>query len=373
MSLTITSSSSYSSVLGTVTKCIHRSISTSVPVSEFPTRIGRPAYTASYNNLDTISTTTTSSTSSCESSSSYASQSDEPEMTRYPFLASEELTLDQQARQTGSVCTTGDCSGTGDWFTKAPNTAAAWATGAVSLALGLWFLVPTFKWQNRGFVRGSLAMLVLSVSVFLRATVEKSEGNTQMRAVQASVAMDYFTGILLGNLCLVIVLKLSSHWTPVAGKTRLSLVTIPYVTACILVGVVIAAVAKMFTDTQNMASGPMNGVSARLLQVALSLVLAQCVVAYLMVFSLMRRDGAKYLLRQLLTVVCCVSLVALWASFMLARTFVVLSNPARSSEVMFYLLSFLPLFLTVALMTVLSSPLAFNFEMTSNWKWNSGV
>ncbi|KAJ1646292.1 hypothetical protein LPJ64_002223 [Coemansia asiatica] len=377
------SSSLYSSIASTtITKCVPRPTSaTSAGGWEFPTRIGRPAYSASYSTIDTFSTTTSSSSSSSASSScdessissSSVSETDEASFTRNPFMATEGLTLDLQARYIGIVCTTGECQGTGDWLVKEPNAAAAWAIGALSLLLGLWFLIPTFKWQSRGFFRGTFAMLLVAVSLFLRAMVGRSQGGTQERVFRVSVQFNYYAGLFLCNLVLIMLLRLSGHVRPVTGKWRYLVAVVKYGSLYLMIGLVIGAMVTVFSDTGEEASNAMGGVSARLLQAALGLVLLQCVAIVIAVSGLARKESGRYLLRQVVTVLCCSGCVLLWAAFMLARTFVVLSNPARSSEVMYYLLGVAPLILAVTTMVVLSAPLSFNFQMTSNWKWNNRI
>ncbi|KAJ1901316.1 hypothetical protein LPJ66_000870 [Kickxella alabastrina] len=115
----------------------------------------------------------------------------------------------------------------------------------------------------------------------------------------------------------------------------------------------------------------MGGASTRITQTLLILVMIVSLGMSTLVGKIANYDGAEYFSRHLHIAFSTIGLLLIWAAFMLARTFVALDSPARSSEVMFYLLNVMPLILVVGVMTVLNAPLTYNFQLTSNWKWVS--
>ncbi|KAJ2693053.1 hypothetical protein GGH99_001361 [Coemansia sp. RSA 1285] len=328
-----------SSVLAVVAqgmKCIPRPTaaagSTVVEAYE-PPRIVHPAVTTSkeYESVATLSTAFTLSEPETESASISSSSSSEEEAGELAIYETEEGMAPADiaaARSAQILCLDKQCTRNRDWLTRMPNAAAGWATGGVILALAIVLFVPTV----------------------------------------ASLFFNHHTGIQLSLLLATMVIRMYGHFKPgrsqMAHKVWVSVAR--FVSICLAV-LVLVGVLLMFNDSSDSpasAGGPgihlMQAATFVLVAAALALAAVSAILMSGVVCLWVYKKHCAILYGSLF-------LLALWASFMSARTFVSLDNAARDSEVMFYLLNVLPLALVGLVFVVLRAPLLFNFEMTGYW------
>ncbi|KAJ2514975.1 hypothetical protein H4217_005451 [Coemansia sp. RSA 1939] len=368
-----------SSVLAVVAqgmKCIPRPTaaagSTVVEAYE-PPRIVHPAVTTSkeYESVATLSTAFTLSEPETESASISSSSSSEEEAGELAIYETEEGMAPADiaaARSAQILCLDKQCTRNRDWLTRMPNAAAGWATGGVILALAIVLFVPTVVWRNTDYLDGVFALVELSIALFLRASVASAGSSNRDIVYKASLFFNHHTGIQLSLLLATMVIRMYGHFKPgrsqMAHKVWVSVAR--FVSICLAV-LVLVGVLLMFNDSSDSpasAGGPgihlMQAATFVLVAAALALAAVSAILMSGVVCLWVYKKHCAILYGSLF-------LLALWASFMSARTFVSLDNAARDSEVMFYLLNVLPLALVGLVFVVLRAPLLFNFEMTGYW------
>ncbi|KAJ2378739.1 hypothetical protein IW150_000613 [Coemansia sp. RSA 2607] len=328
---------------------------TALATTTFPPRLGHPAYSASYSTLSSLTTTFT----------------DEAAPTKYSMIASELISQDKIGRKLqGVFCATKDCLGSSDWLVKVPTPAAAWVVGALSLVAGIWLLALAARWKSKTFVSGFGAMVLLAVSMFLRAALGSvASGTRQVAMYRASLFFNYFSGATLVSLIVVLVVRLAAHFNPRTGLKHWVIASVSPTYSCAALALLAAGVTLQFDDKSTVSDSSMSRIGTRLVQSMLALTLAVLFGMSVWIGKIAKKQGAQYLSRQLTIGFASVGLLLLWAAFMFARTFVELDNAARSSEIMFYLLNVVPLIFVVITAALLNAPLALNFQMTASWKW----
>ncbi|KAJ2655346.1 hypothetical protein IWW48_005577 [Coemansia sp. RSA 1200] len=369
-----------SSVLAVVAqgiKCIPRptavAASTVVEAHE-PPRIVHPAVTTfeEYESIATLSTALTLSESETESTplslSSSSSEEEEEELAIYETEEGMAPADIAAARSAQILCLDKQCTRNRDWLTRIPNVAAGWATGGIILALAIVLFVPTVVWRNTDYLDGVFALVELSIALFLRASVASAGSNNRDIVYKASLFFNHHAGIQLTLLLAIMVIRMYGHFkpgrSPMAHKVWVSVAR--FVSICLAV-LVLVGVLLMFNDNSNSpdsAGGPgihmMQAATFVLIAAVLALAAVSAILLSGVVCLWVYKKHCAILFGSFF-------LLALWASFMSARTFVSLDSVARDSEVMFYLLNVLPLALVGFVFVVLRAPLLFNFEMTGYW------
>ncbi|KAJ2353126.1 hypothetical protein IWW50_003595 [Coemansia erecta] len=229
-------------------------------------------------------------------------------------------------------CPTRDCKGGRDWLTMQPNAAAGWAVGSIAL-LCSGFLIrlrPSFT---------CAAMLDLAISLYLRAGLNYEHGNKRAMYI-ASLFFHYncatiiFVNVMNGAFSLKAAFDESKVGRAVASSLWALLLNMA------LFAMVVAGVVVMFRKETLVEVNA----GWRLIQAVLYIIVIMMGLSMLVLLkNSCGGSGGQTLVS--LVVLLAVVLMGLWASFMLARTYVPLTNVARSSEVAWYLLGVMPLLL----------------------------
>ncbi|KAJ2582941.1 hypothetical protein GGH95_001262 [Coemansia sp. RSA 1836] len=251
------------------------------------------------------------------------------------------------------------CTRARDWLTHIPNAAAAWSVGGVALVLGGLLLMSTIGWRNPGFLDGVLAMLEVALSLMLRASIGYATSNGAATAMyRASMLFNYHAGIQLCHLLTVMVLNLSAHFDPRITAKQIFAKAVSRLLSVCLLGLTVAAVVVMFNgDPEHATSAGLH-----MLQAILFVVLIVALGMAMAAAQVVAREGAVNYRKHVVSAVLPLLVLALWAVFMASRTLVSLDNVARSSEIMFYFLNYVPLLIIGAVMVLFNSPRLFNFE-----------
>ncbi|KAJ2746869.1 hypothetical protein GGI20_001022 [Coemansia sp. BCRC 34301] len=343
------------STIFSVSKCILRP--TSVAPTPFPTRNGRlPDSTVSaiqqYTTIPTFSTTTL--LSSCTTSSSLAPLIVMANNNDRDMLAA---TNDFGVRDRSTIfCAAGDCARGRDWLTQVPNAAAAWTLGGIALVLGGLLFMSTVGWRNPGFLDGVLAMVSVAVSMVLRASIGYAANGTAL--YRASLFFNYFAGIQLCHLLTAMVLNLTAHFDPRITAAQIFAKTVSRLLSLCLTGLVVAAVIVMFNGDPASASSAGSHMVLAVLVVVLVVALAMAMAAA----QIVAREGAVNYRKHVVAAILPLLALALWAVYMGVRTLVSVSNVARTNEVMFYFMNYVPLLMAGATLVLLNAPRLFNFE-----------
>ncbi|KAJ2059521.1 hypothetical protein GGI17_004342 [Coemansia sp. S146] len=359
-------SSTVSLTVLSVSKCIPRP--TAVVPAPFPTRNGRlPDATATpivvYTNLPTFSTTTLllSTTTSLSCITSTSSSPGVALANNRDALATGNDKDGGQAKrdQPAIFCPTTSCTRARDWLTNIPNAAAAWSVGGIALVLSGLLLMSTIGWRNPGFLDGVLAMLEVALSLVLRASIGYATNDGVATAMyRASMFFNYHAGVQLCHLLSVMVLGLSAHFDPRITAKQIFAKAVSRLLSLCLLGLTVAAVIVMFNGD------PANATSAGLHMVK-AIVFVVLVIALIMAMAaaqIVAREGSVNYRKHIVATILPLLLLALWAGFMASRTFVSLDNVARSNEIMFYFLNYVPLLMIGATLILLNAPRLFNFE-----------
>ncbi|KAJ2078566.1 hypothetical protein H4R24_004390 [Coemansia sp. RSA 988] len=263
--------------------------------------------------------------------------------------------------RSGVFCDDYKCGNSQDWLTRKPNVAAGWATGSISLVLGLVLAIGMGGWHSWVFGDGVLAMIELCISQYLRATVGMSLGNTKA-LYKASMFFNYHAGVELAHVLVVLTIQLVEHFNlPLKSQWRRYLILGSRLFNVCLTAVILAGVVVML-DAEN------NGPGLRLLQGVAFVIVLLCLGLFITtVVSTMGKVGASLYKRHYAVLFISLLLLAVWAAYCGGRGFVALDLPARNSQVVFYLLSYMPLMLMVAVFVAAKAPLYFNFELASDW------
>ncbi|KAJ2782111.1 hypothetical protein H4R18_002479 [Coemansia javaensis] len=252
------------------------------------------------------------------------------------------------------LCTKLDCSPFRDWLTRLPNAAANWVLGTVCLVISLMLIRITYVQKKFTCLMPnvSLALLLLFVSLFLRAALGLGSGDKESIYI-ASVVLNYVSGIAIyGTLLAGLLMAKTRYQPPTAAEKRVVSVVNTLLYA-IPLGLVIAGVVLSF----RLHPSHPGAAGARCIQTALTFMLAVVVVYMLFVATRFRNVVRAVPKRGIWAALLFALMVLLWTSFMLARSLVRLDNVARTSEVMFGLLNHVPLIACGVSAMVLGQPL----------------
>ncbi|KAJ1741441.1 hypothetical protein LPJ68_002833 [Coemansia sp. RSA 1086] len=238
-------------------------------------------------------------------------------------------------------CPSLDCSSYRDWLTAPPKAASSWVLGAIALVIGL--ISFRFKYKTDGNTKSysfslppaGAAMFLLCISLFLRASLNLSTGN-KLSIYVASIAFNYFTGLTLCSATHVAILPLKTLFQPpttaekaVNGSVRSILYMCPLV--LFIVGLVYSF---NLNDTASAASG-MHCIQAALVMVICVILAVNAYTAWR--FKAVARSVPK---KAVLSAVVFTLLLLMWATFMLARSFVSLDNVTRTSDALYGMLNY---------------------------------
>ncbi|KAJ1664219.1 hypothetical protein EV178_004265 [Coemansia sp. RSA 1646] len=375
------------SVSQSIVECIATSAVTEVQAfGAPPTRIVHPALTESvteaeeYEVVASLSTAFTLSES--EPSSKSPLESSEPESGPESGPESESdkteagFGLDESSgailepsnvgaastRSAQIFCLKKNCSQNRDWLTSTPNAAAGWATGGIAIVIGIVLFVPTIVWRNTDFLDAVFALAELCIALFLRAAISTTKSNQDI-IYKASLFFNHHAAIELILLLAIMVARLHAHYNPGAASRQVVWAAVArFISICLAVMVLVGVLLMFGSNVDSSAPG------IHLMQAVTFFILATALVLAAFAMKMTFNVGVWFYKKHFAVLFISFFLVALWATYMSARTLVPLDNVARDSEVMFYLLNVLPLALIGAVFIALRAPLLYNFEMTAHWK-----
>ncbi|KAJ2452877.1 hypothetical protein EV183_002614 [Coemansia sp. RSA 2336] len=227
-------------------------------------------------------------------------------------------------------CPSKKCIKARDWLTMQPKAAAGWAIGSLAfLAGGLIFrLRDSFT---------CYPMIELGISLFLRAGLNYDHGNKRSIYVASlifhySCANTLFANLVQASLSLKAVFEDSASARPVFAWLVTSILGLTNF-AMIIAGSVI-----MFQE--KTLEGDTTGL--HLIQAVLYIMIIVMGLSMLVLLKGMFSGSGSRAIASFV-ILSAIILVALWASFMLSRTYLPLTNVTRSSEVAWYCLGVLPL------------------------------
>ncbi|KAJ2677518.1 hypothetical protein GGI25_003153 [Coemansia spiralis] len=198
-------------------------------------------------------------------------------------------------------------------------------------------------------------IILLGLSMMLRAALTLP-GGSRVGLYSASLFFNYYSGMCAYSGLVFGALSITKRRDPLSKrKTRMlftSRILLSFVPSILL----IIGVAFMFhPPAHNYVAG------TRCIQTVLAIVifvtLASAAV-FIKRFSRIRLAVDKHNITS--TIVYFV-LLELWAVFMFSRTLVSLHSPARTSQVMFFLLNYLPLMIICLVSFTLDKPLALKY------------
>ncbi|KAJ2843970.1 hypothetical protein IWW36_005361, partial [Coemansia brasiliensis] len=254
------------------------------------------------------------------------------------------------------LCNDDNCSQSSDWLMFVPNAPVAWVLGSLALLLSLPLFSFEFILNSQGKkITCSLwfagcAMIEIFISLFLRASLTLDSGN-KLAIYKAHLFFNYHGALQLVAFLTSRMWLMSRHGNdPNAnftvlrtvnfkanpGETGANNITAANVIVTILY---IVGICKMFAQDKAKEVAGIHLIEAALLFVLLIL------CATTLYFAVVgRRQFCKLTHPARLLFILTWVMVVLWHSFMLARAFVPINNVARTSEVMFYMLNFAPIF-----------------------------
>ncbi|KAJ1895776.1 hypothetical protein LPJ81_004889 [Coemansia sp. IMI 209127] len=251
-------------------------------------------------------------------------------------------------------CLDDDCSDETDWLLFQPTAIPLWVIGATLLTLSL---VATIRYRRgRGFdikfVGSRLTSLSLGVAMMLRASVAQLSGNL-LAEYAASMLFNYHAGILAYfSLCKGIMQIVTQFQPPTSAERRVvSIVSFTLRFVPFLLNII--GVALMF----HPPSGSASAAGIHFIQASLAIVVITTLVlaiSFVVRFPGMRGHMDR---RTIVSTLISMLLVEVWAMFMFARTFAGLGSAARTSEVMFWMLNYIPIIAQCLVAMSLGEPL----------------
>ncbi|KAJ2847720.1 hypothetical protein IWW36_003706 [Coemansia brasiliensis] len=234
-----------------------------------------------------------------------------------------------------------NCSSYRDWLTHPPKAAASWVLGAISLIIGL--ISCRFYIKTKGNKRdysfslppAGAAMFLLCISLFLRASLTLSTGNKLSMHV-ASLAFNYFTGLTLCGATHVSILRLKTLFQPPTTTEKAVNASVRGLfNWCPLVLFIVGLVYSFNLNNTNSAASGMHCIQAALVMI-ICIILAVNVYTCWRIKAVVRSVPKK----SIFSAVVFTLLLLLWATFMLARSFVSLHNVARTSDALYGMLNY---------------------------------
>ncbi|KAJ2559618.1 hypothetical protein EV175_000254 [Coemansia sp. RSA 1933] len=376
--LPITTASAVATAISDIlSDCLEQSASAVAQVEAYdiPTRIAHPAMVSesatdmeAYESVASLSTAFTHSISDIpqaeDEEDAYVGLDSQKETSS---TTNEDIVEPEKSSRTAQIyCTKLNCTSERDWLTAAPNAAAGWALGGVSLASALVLSVPTVVWRNLAFIDGVLGLVELSVALFLRASLGKA-GTHAPAIYKASLFFNHHAAIELLLLLAVMAIRLHTHYNPVMAPRQMMWVGVARFASFCLAAMALVGVLLMFNST---SADPLaaDGSGMHVIQTVTFTMLAATLGVGLLAMRMSFNTGVWFYRKHFAALLVALFLVTLWAAFMSARSLVPLDSVARDSEVVFYLLNIMPLLLVGAVLVALRAPLLYNFERTADWK-----
>ncbi|KAJ2295641.1 hypothetical protein IW139_003751 [Coemansia sp. RSA 353] len=254
------------------------------------------------------------------------------------------------------LCPSKECTPWREWLTYIPNIAAGWVIGAIALLLGLALLFMAFKCGGLEYIFGFLAMVFVTICLFIRAALKHTHGN-RLPMYEASIWLHYFSVALLLMLLVQLVFRLVVHLDNTLCGTVRMLVAFVYGICAVLFALLTAAVVLMFD--KHSFSRVHSGIQC--LQAFVIIVLILAVILLLATLWASSNDHKGYHVAHVVIIGLCLLFVILWACFMVAREFLGLHNAARHSEALWYIFAIVPLLLVAIVLLVLNAPAMFTF------------
>ncbi|KAJ2452876.1 hypothetical protein EV183_002613 [Coemansia sp. RSA 2336] len=234
-----------------------------------------------------------------------------------------------------------DCSSYRDWLTGPPKAASSWVLGAIALVVGL--ISFRFKNKHEGNKRSysyslppaGAAMFLLSISLFLRASLSLSTGN-KLSIYVASIAFNYFTGLTLCSATHVAILPLKTLFQPPTTAEKSVCKSVRGIFYwCPLVLFIVGLVYSFNLNNTTSAASGMHCIQAALVMIICIILAVNAYTAWR--FKAVARNVPK---KAVFSAVVFTLLLLLWATFMLARSFVSLDNVTRTSDALYGLLNY---------------------------------
>ncbi|KAJ2559616.1 hypothetical protein EV175_000252 [Coemansia sp. RSA 1933] len=252
-------------------------------------------------------------------------------------------------------CIGDNCPKETDWLMYRPTAPALWTLGGIALAAGLF--IPL---RNRrglalasGLAKERSATIALGLSMVLRAAID-IDFSHEVAIYSVSMFFNYFSGLCVFYSLLCHSRHIKTLFAKPSKKCTIVHLSTGGIASLFMLVLLVLGVVFMFHHPGH------NSVSAgmRCLQTMLAMILAfTLTIAVAFVVRFKKHLRSRMTKCSITSTLLVFVLLELWASFMFARTFVGLNNPARRSETMFFLLNFFPLMLLSAVTLALGQPL----------------
>ncbi|KAJ2522023.1 hypothetical protein H4217_001027 [Coemansia sp. RSA 1939] len=241
-----------------------------------------------------------------------------------------------------------------DWLLFQPTAIPLWVIGATMLTLGL---VATVRYRRKKhfrltFTYARITSMALGLAMMLRASVTLMSSSLAA-LYAASIYFNYVAGLFAYySLCKGVIQIITLFQPPTSTEKRL-MYFLHFVVRFSPQFLLIFGVAFMFHPV------PKDSVTVgvQCIRTALAIVIAVTLgitLSFACQLSAMRKHMDKQVVASTFATV---FLVEMWALFMFARSFVGLSSVARRSEVVFWMLDYLPIAVQCLVAIALGDPI----------------
>ncbi|KAJ2655349.1 hypothetical protein IWW48_005580 [Coemansia sp. RSA 1200] len=241
-----------------------------------------------------------------------------------------------------------------DWLLFQPTAIPLWVIGGMMLTLGL---VATIRYRRKKYFRftftyARITSIALGLAMMLRASVTLMSGNL-VALYAASIYFNYVAGIFAYySLCKGVIQIITLFQPPTSSEKRL-MYFLHFVIRFSPQFLLIFGVAFMFHPV------PKDSVTAGIqcIRTTLAIVIAVTLgiaLSFAYQLSAMRKHMDKQVIASTFVTA---FLVEMWALFMFARSFVGISSVARTSEVVFWMLDYLPIIVQCLVAIALGDPI----------------
>ncbi|KAJ2559615.1 hypothetical protein EV175_000251 [Coemansia sp. RSA 1933] len=265
-------------------------------------------------------------------------------------------------------CLDDDCSTHTDWLLFQPSAIPLWIIGAMLLTLSL---VATIRYR-RGegfrieFTGSKLTSMTLALAMMLRAPVAQLSGSL-MAEYAASIFFNYHAGLLAYfSLCTGIIQIVTQFQPPTFVEKRVVCIA-SFAARFVPFLFIIIGVALMFHPPSGATASAAGVHFIQASLVIVMLVTTAITISFFVRLPSMRGHMDR---RTIVSTVGSMLLVLLWTLFMFARTFAGLDSVARTSDVVFWMLNYLPLIVQCLVAMSLGEPL---YERQSAISWRNGA
>ncbi|KAJ1991761.1 hypothetical protein GGI25_003122 [Coemansia spiralis] len=258
-------------------------------------------------------------------------------------------------------CPQKDCINERDWLVYKPTSAALWVLGSIMLALAILYM-SLFRplrvtHYNSSSVR--LIAIFLTISLYLRAALTRTSGDKKALYI-GSMIFNYISGeCLYDGLFANSIFLVTGYMKPSAPIRALY--------ACL-------GIVQGWGEFALAVAGPTLMFHPHSGHVAVGRTCLRVITGFLMsatffiaVAFAFRFRAVSYFMskRGILSTIIVILMLELWSSYMFARLFVDLDNPARDSETVFFLLNVLPLIIGILAYLVLGEPLSGRVDLSN--------